>query len=415
MQVVITNMCLDGNRGDLAILAGTVASLRDADPTAVVTISPMEVGRPEVVARRQPDTAELSDMPLLGSPVPNRRDDGLRSSEWAMRMARAIASERLGLPAVEGPEDRSFREALEAADLVVVKGGSWLFSYPTVAQAIFTCRMLHPMRVAQRAGIPCVILGTSLGPWQAFSRRSYVKTLGRCDRVVVRERLSYDFAVRMGLQNVELGVDMAFALYRGRPAFKKRDGIAITPRQLPFEPPDVLERYERAVEETVRMLVDERGEHCYLATQVDEDLALCQRLAERIDRPGSVTVADEISSLPLEELMQWYGQRRLVIGARIHSVILAGLMHTPSVILECDPPKMVGISEQMGLDRWRVQAGGPEVTQLPELVREALDVVEDTEAGFSEPLSKLAETAREQTASALRRVGAPMQESVTLS
>jgi polysaccharide pyruvyl transferase WcaK-like protein len=227
--------------------------------------------------------------------------------------------------------------------------------------------------------------------------------LSRCDRIIARERLSYDFAQRMGLENVDLGVDMAFALYQGPPAYRGGDGVAITPRELPYEPPQALQRYEQAVVQTVHMLVDEWGEHCYLAPQVDEDLALCGRLAARIDRPGYVEIADEVSHMPLRGLMEWYGQRRLVIGTRIHSVILAGLMHTPSVILECDPPKMVGISEQMGLDRWRVPAAGPEVARLPQLVREALNAAEETEAGFEERLSQLAKTAREQTASAVQR------------
>lgn len=402
MRVVITNMCLDGNRGDLAILAGTVSALRRVTSDPVVTVSPIEVGLRGGMDERMRDSAVVSDEPLLPSPVPNRRDGGLTGRGWAVRMARAYASERLGMRVLEEDQDRLHRGVLASADLVVAKGGSWLFSYPTPQQFIFTHRMLHPLRVAQSEGVPTTVLGTSLGPWQPLTRMAYKRTLGRCSTVVVRERLSLDFARRVGLTNLVSGVDMAFALYE-EPRSGARQGIAITPRELPYVPAEARRRYEQAVAAAARRLIDETGEECLLATQVDEDLPLCERLVDLIDRPGAARVASEVNALSLDQLIGWYGARQMIIGTRIHSVILAAMAHTPSVILECDPPKMVGLSEQMGLDRFRIPAAGPEVAELGEVAMAALRQRDQLEQALVERIPALAERAVQQTEEVVTR------------
>jgi polysaccharide pyruvyl transferase WcaK-like protein len=406
LRATISNMCLDGNRGDLAILAGTVTALRAAVPDVEVTVSPIEVGNARLLATKQADSQILSDTPLLPSPMPTRREADMGTTAWAAKLGRAFVAERLGVSLLESSDDTIFRSAMEDADVLVVKGGSWLFNYPGPAQAIFTQRMLHPMRVAQRTGTPAVILGTSLGPWQRTTQRAYRRTLNSCSSVVVRERLSLDFAERMGLEHVQLGVDMAFALYDGvGGGSAQRSGIAVTPRRLPYESEEAIARYETSVVEAARTLVDATGETCFFAAQVHEDIPLCVSLAARVDRPGLVRVADEINQWPLDQLIAWYGKRRLIIGTRIHSVILAALSHTPSVILECDPPKMIGISEQLGLDTWRISAAGEAISELPSIASRALDATTATEAVLASRLPGLAHQALLQTAEALADAG----------
>lgn len=407
MRIALTNMCTDGNRGDLAILTGTIAAVRDSVPMAEFHIFPIEVEGGANGESMQRDSASLSDLPLFFSPIPNMKDGERSRLSWMGRTAQAIGSERVRIERLRGRRDREFRNAIEESDLVIAKGGSWLFSYPTTAQYIFAHRMMHPLRVAHSVGTPTVVLGTSLGPWQRMVKRSLASTLRGCAQVVVRERLSYRFAQEAGLgRQAILGVDMAFALYGAmRPEATPRDGVAITPRLLPYEDLGARERYVKAVVETARMLIDSYGEKVFVATQVSEDLPLCRHIAEAIDRPTAVELVDTAADLSLGELVSWYGHRRLILGTRLHSVILAGFSHTPSVILECDPPKMVGISEQMGLDQWRISAGAPEVLSLATRTREALGAIARTESTLERTMLKLETAAYQQCASALAAAG----------
>lgn len=402
MHVVVTNMANDGNRGDLAILAGTVVALRAAEPGIRVSIAPTEIGRRQNLdGAAMADSTALADGRLVASPVPARVDDGWPARQWAFRITRALASETLHQPWLGGSLDSDFRDVMDDADLVIAKGGSYLFSYPGVKQALFATRMLHSLRVAKSVQTPAVVLGTSLGPVQDRMRGYFSKMLGSCRSIVTREEISFLFAhERLGLNNVQRGVDMAFALYNPMLAAGTRSGIAITPRELPFEPPEARNRYEAAVAATIDLLTSETGERCYLAVQVDRDRSLCERLASRVARTEDVEVV-HVDTLPLAGLIQWYGQRNMLIGTRLHSVILAALTHTPSIILECDPPKMIGISEQLGLDDWRLRAGSDEIRSLPGSALRCFEARHEKAAQLPARLQALSSEAHKQTKVAL--------------
>lgn len=397
-------MCLDGNRGDLAILDGTISSLRRVLGQDIeVTVAPVEVMEADLLRERQADSAALSDRPLLPSPVPNRRDGSLTTLGWSSRHARALLSRRA--PFAGAVVDRSFRAAIESADLLLVKGGSWLFSYPTVAQTLFTQRMLHPMNVAHSVGTPAVVLGTSLGPWSKWTAPSYRRALHQCSSVVVRERLSADFAHAQGLSNVIVGKDMAYGLYSPPSGPIDKRGFAVTPRVLPYVEEAGLKRYERAIVDAVHTLLDIDDGPCYLATQVDEDAELCHRLADAIGRPDRVVVADELSTMGLVDLVKWYGQRQLLLGSRIHSVILAAMAHTPSVIMECDPPKMVGISEDLGLADWRIDAASEAIDSLSTRALEAWKLKDETAEALATTMPRLRDDIDLYTRQALKTTG----------
>lgn len=402
MNVVVTNMANDGNRGDLAILAGTVAALRAAEPGIQIRIAPTEIGRrSNLDGAPMADSAALADGPLVASPVPSRTDDGWSLGGWVSRTSRALVSQGLRLHWLQQDVDADFRDALAETDLVVAKGGSYLFSYPGMRQALFTTRMVHSLRVARDVRTPAVVLGTSLGPVQPALRPYLADTLASCRAVITREELSYAFAHDvLSLSNAQRGVDMAFALYRPEAEGHERSGIAITPRELPFEPPEARRRYEHAVLAMVRRLRDHTGQRCYFAVQVDRDRALCERLAAELGESEDVIVA-HVDSLPLPELIEWYAEREMLVATRLHSVILASLSHTPSVILECDPPKMIGVSEQLGLEDWRLPAGAAEVRALPELACRCYDDRTSKRELLPSRLRALAESAHRQAAEAL--------------
>jgi len=402
MRVLITNMANDGNRGDLAILAGTTAAVRDAAPGVHIEIAPTEIGRRENLdGPGMEHSAALADAALIASPVPSRVDDGWSPREWGERTARALLGRHTGTRWLAQDVDERYREAAASADLVIVKGGSYLFSYPGARQALFAARMMHSIRVAREVGTPSVVLGTSLGPVQRPLRGYFTRSLSSCRTVVTREELSYEFATStLGLRNARRGVDMAFALYQPQGACAQHAGIALTPRELPFVDAGARERYEGALTRTISMLLERTDERCYLTCQVDRDRALCERLLEAVGYPERVEIA-RVDQLALDQVIKFYGERELLIATRLHSVILAALGHTPSVVLECDPPKMIGISEQLGLADWRLASARSEILDLPQRALDAYEDRESKRSALGELLGALAEQSRRQTAEML--------------
>jgi polysaccharide pyruvyl transferase WcaK-like protein len=406
MKILLTNMCDDGNRGDLAILQGTVRAFKASLPDLEFSISPMEVSAPELLTGPvMKESAKLADFPLVPSPVPAKGVNSMKLAPWVERTSRALLSGGTRSRAL-GDADREYARAVRSADLVVAKGGQYLYSYPGPRQALFAVRMLHQLNAAQRIGTPTCVFGTSLGPWQPAIRGRFKSVLSRCAAVVTREELSYEFAVRNGLGNAQRGVDLAFALYDGgAESAATREGIAFTPRDIPQASDVARKRYEEVLVRTAQWLIDERGEHCYLAVQVIGDLPLCERLYRAIDRPGRVEIASEINDYPMDQLIDWYGARKLIVATRLHSVILAALRHTPSVILECSPPKMEGISKQLKTAEWRVPAATDEVKRLPVLVSRALDSLDELRRALPDAVAPLQAQAFSSAAKLLEQTG----------
>jgi len=366
-----------------------------------IEIAPTEIGRRENLdGDAMTHSTALADGPLIASPVPSRVDDGWSQHAWAERTARALLCRRAATRWLAQEVDERYREALARADLVIVKGGSYLFSYPGARQALFAARMMHSIRTAAEVGTPSVILGTSLGPVQRPLRGYFRARLAGCRMVITREEISFRFArSTLGLGNVRRGVDMAFALYDGG-VQRERSGIAITPRELPFVDAEVRERYEGALQRTIEMLLERTGERCYLTCQVDRDRQLCERLYDAAGRPERVEIA-RVDLLTLDEVIEFYAGRELLVATRLHSVILAALSHTPSVVLECDPPKMIGISEQLGLADWRVASASSEILELPQRAMDAYERRELKRSALSGVIGPLAAKSRRQALEAL--------------
>ncbi len=382
MNVALLSMSDALNKGDLAILESTVGLLRKKYPGCSISLfnvdySDREVRDPVRFYHLKPLnlTAHYGSFfpavfavsgrlrPLLAA--------GLHLGHCFFLGAGArILKSRL--PAFLRGSDREKVECLLRADLVILKGGSHVFSHGGVRQLIYLYRMLFAVSLSRALGREVRALGHSFGPFQGrLSRRLAVRSLGRLEKIVVRDRLSRDLLLndfQIFSDRVVQLPDLAFWTPSSpRPgtgftlaAVLRREGIALAPlpplkigitvRDWHFpgfpHPEELLDRYLEAVSASIIELGKRQGARAFLMPHSRSDRPVAEEVARRAREAHPVLLAGDYST---EELRDLYGEMSLFIGTRIHSTLFAFTRGTPVIAIAYEKPKAYGIvAETLG-------------------------------------------------------------------
>ena len=267
--VVITHMSTDENLGDFGILLGMVGGIRRIEPDAAITVISAELPGKRGWSDAQVAATRALRVELLGTPAyPRALHDG-RAVGWAARMIRAAAA--LGAARLAGhraraiahPHDRRTWDALAAADVVLAKGGSYLYSNGSLRNRIFLWRKGYLLTLSSAMGRAPALMGVTVGPLLSHgARRDVRETLARCRRVYVRESLSAEYLAGIGL-DVTRASDMAFLLEPPTSAMNRTARaplIALTIRPLPFahssSPDASRRRFSAAIRQTLASLLE---------------------------------------------------------------------------------------------------------------------------------------------------------------
>ena len=275
-ESLITHLCLDTNKGDLAILEGTVRLVRDIAPGIDFHFHSVEAFETEFALRHSRALSPKSMTPALLPPL----SAGLRRG--ASRLLVSVAS--LINPRVIGLVAPEFLEALDSASRVICKGGSYLFSRGTMRDNMFLYRMLFPMILVSRSRVPFVVLGISVGPIRNPLLRSLTRrVLSRAEFVGAREKLSEDYlrnVMHLPAEKLVRIPDLAF--YSGDLSHSKGvviDGPAfgVTPltwKDVTSKDPQRVHR--NYVQTIVRCSMDhiEKGRRCVLIAHTLDDLPI---------------------------------------------------------------------------------------------------------------------------------------------
>jgi polysaccharide pyruvyl transferase WcaK-like protein len=358
-------MSSDRNKGDLAILAATVAAIRGAAPRCTITAISAEL------ATVSSDPAETGltrglGIEVLPTPVPSRRAFGGGTIRWLTRLLiaeLALAAVRVGgarvLPYLR-PPDRQLFACLLGTDIVVAKGGSYLYCRGKIREFMYLWRMLYPLRAALAANRPLWVLGVSVGPLRPrLTSRLVARVLRRCRRVYVREEISQARCRDLLGIPSEVIPDIAF-LFDQVPALPATGVIGFTVREYDFpeadDPEEARRRYRTSIVDAINeVLRREPGLRVVFVPQVVDDIATGAALRSQLEQPDRAEVmADNLSP---EELMAVYGGLELVVATRLHSVILSVDAGTPPLHLVYEREKGVGIMRRLGLEEWAMMAG----------------------------------------------------------
>ncbi len=266
-----------GNWGDEAVLAVLIRHLRQTLPTAQL-----------IVLSNDP----LQTVQLHGTDVINR---------WNIFEIRRALSRACGF--ILGP-------------------GGLLQDATSTRSLLYYVGLL---RWAQRYNLRTYLIGQGIGPLSSRrSERWVAQTLQRAQLVLVRDRVSYQWALAQGAR-VLLGEDLA-VLYGLPPApsFVRQGGsrsvgLSLRPGLAP-ENIAVLRRALRALAQDFELL--------FLPFQADQDQAVLKELALPIPL---------VEAHRPDDLLRAIQSVDVVLGMRLHSLVFALLCAVPFCALSYDP------------------------------------------------------------------------------
>jgi len=265
-------------------------------------------------------------------------------------------------------EPRSWRAGrIKDADLVVLQGGSNVFDsgrggllgLPRLA------RVLYPAWAAQRAGVPTVFLGHTLGPFPPGPARWLTRrVLAGSRSVVLREERSRRLAERLGVppDRLRTAPDVAFALAPEHSAavdailttegLRNRRFAVFAARRHPYRGGRQTAEMVQALARAARRLRDEgvvdqvvAVAHTVGPTAVEDDRDVSHQLAQAIGAATPVVEQD----LTAPELAALYGHAQVVVSVRLHGAVLALAAGTPTFAISYFTAKTEGVMDQLGI------------------------------------------------------------------
>ncbi len=386
MRIALTHMSSDCNKGDYAILSATVNALRDAVPGAIITALSAEL--PCTALDRPADTrlTRALGCEIVGTPVPSLRAFDGAHRRWVLNLIRAElfiwAKRIIGDRALMlvSHEDHEFFRTLADADVVVAKGGSYLHSLGGLGEVIYLWRMLYPLRIAHAYRRRTVLLGVSFGERYSLLTKAMLRTSLRSRvQIYAREPLSLAFArSELGIADEDLQPipDLAFLTAEEmseRPGGDElRIGVTVRYSRFPDASPALAcERYKQALERVLGdiLQVNPRARVSFIP-QVLEDIPLARDIAAALKCPDRVEALD--ADLSLDELLALYAGLDILIGTRLHSIILAAVNGIPFVHIVVERSKSNGTLEMLGMESAGVSYDGITDSDLMRAVQHAL-------------------------------------------
>jgi glycosyltransferase involved in cell wall biosynthesis/polysaccharide pyruvyl transferase WcaK-like protein len=382
-SILITHVWSDRNKGDAAILAATLRQIGAAAPGCSVTLG-SEFGTADRRAADETDSTrrQFPGTRLVGSllpilplepPGPARASVGWQAAvQTAFYLARSVLL--LMAPSVRlcrGEAERQILRAFRSADLVVSKGGGFLFGEMRLRSTLRLYREVFPLLLARRLRRPVALLGQSIGPFASDAQRALMRrALNGAVMIGVREAISQDLLRDLGVGGpaVRIVPDLALALPPAEPDDPRlarlasrleahpRPWIGLTVRAWRLHPRDdaTIENYLAAVDALGRHIRRRYGGTVIVWPQstgpgaFEDDRRVGQRLGAR-GHDGLVLVEDEI---PAPILKAAYGWMDAFVATRFHSALFAMASGVPSIVIDYWGPKARGIMRQAGQEQF---------------------------------------------------------------
>lgn len=374
MKIVLVNGWHDDNKGDGGIVEATISLVRQQIPYArFALLSPFPDDDPRYTNAHRHLRARFPDLEICAAAVPGYQPGvGLGAMLWALPiLAWSISCLLMGIRGAS----RVFR-LIGEADLVISKGGHIFYSNrPGMRGALSLLVHMYPLMIARRFGVPYILLGQSIGPFNDRVGRAIAKGIFNGARsLVLREGISSEVAREIGvdMSKVRVAPDLAFWL-RGEMSDRVRqlmEKLKLTVGEFwvvtvrtwpPTEGSDGAGAREAFLHEMARFItgvlearLSERivlVAHVIGPIQIEDDRLPTRRLAELIGaQVDRLEVIDE--DLTPHELIALYGSAELLVGTRFHSVIFALAGGTPAIAVSYFGPKARGIMRLLGMERF---------------------------------------------------------------
>lgn len=245
-------------------------------------------------------------------------------------------------------------------------GGGTLINKPAILDAL---------RIAQRRYQPSFALGTGVADPVFGVRRlhepnglkQWVECLDRCEFVGVRGPLSKHLLEDAGYARAEVVGDTALTFADAR--IVPKQGRKILGVNFGTAYGKVWGGEERILEFVVQLVTAMigKGYRVVFVPVWDADLPSVHEAVKRINDPGAVSVFRDYHSV--EATMQCLRACDVLVGEKLHSVVLALCANTPSVMLEYQP-KCLDFMMSMELERFSIRTDRLSLDAVVDLLNE---------------------------------------------
>lgn len=228
---------------------------------------------------------------------------------------------------------KSNKKYVSQFDLLIIGGGGILMDfYRREAHLYGTYAMM-----AKQSKVPYMIYGCGAGPLDTFSGRIGIRLMCRfAQNISVRDPESRDLLHKVGVRKeVKVIGDPAFTLKEERENYAKKPkkiGISAVPyynaNYWPEGDVTKYAAYVTSMAENIDTLIAEHDvEINFFATKYPQDVIVTKDIRDKMRYGERVTIIDE--NLHPTRLLEVVGEQDIVIGTRLHSLILATDAETP--------------------------------------------------------------------------------------
>jgi len=252
-------------------------------------------------------------------------------------------------------------EALVSSDLILMKGGSYIFSYGRWKDNLFIYRMLLTPLLGVLLRKKVVFLSHSIGPINGKIERFLTKyVLGRTRAIILRENLSYEYVkhdLKLNGPLIDVLPDLAFYTesqgIKTYKIYKKQPLVGFTIRHWDFpqkkDPYSYFEKYISGITEIIDYIRKDFNAKILLIPHCMDDIVVMQQIYAKFKNPENIFIIQEDYSLV--ELRTLLGSLSILIGTRIHSNILAISEATPVIPVVYEVHKGYGIMQMAGIEK----------------------------------------------------------------
>lgn len=322
--------------------------------------------------------------------------------------------ELFGIPAFNRWSLPVITRELMRSDLLVMGGGSLLQDVSSPRSVLY---YLGIAALAKMLGKPVVFYAQGVGPINKnFSRKLIRRIVNKVDLITVRDDKSHDDLKKLGVHKPPIYVTADPALAIDTRLFPKSDGAEIL-REFGVFPAAEGER-ERTPLAGVAIR-NWNTPHPYLDVLARACDELCRRgwrvVFIPMQYPGDVSVSEKVAALMEEpavilnrqfsfrDISSIISNMDMIVGMRLHSLILAALYEVPFVPLSYDP-KIDRFVHRLGLPQ-----GEPVTSVTFERLNEHIQTVErnreQIKLQLREPLVLLCREAEKSGELAVRFLG----------
>ena len=231
---------------------------------------------------------------------------------------------------------------MKRQDALVAGGGDLIRDDRGWRTFLYTLEKLILMVLLRK---PVYLVNMGIGrPKTWYGRRLLRWTLRRCRKIIVRDQRSYDLCKELGAGgHTEYAPDIVMtlpSLVRSEPALTERPYVVVSLRTQAnvFRQYDLNDTRMETLARALDRLAEEQEANIvflpFQSTNDEQDYHIHERVVEAMQQKDRAILRDW--SGDFSELLALFGGAKLVLGMRLHAVVLGVALQRPSVLMPYD-------------------------------------------------------------------------------